>query len=44
MGIQVLLLRGMRYFLLMNAALFAGWIFYKKGIKTNVWQPTERAT
>lgn len=44
LGIQVLLLRGLRYFLLMNAALFAGWIFYKKGIKTNVWQPTERAT
>ena len=44
LGIQVLLLRGLRYFLLMNAALFAGWIFYTKGIKTNVWQPTERTT
>ena len=42
LGIQFLPLRGIRYFLWMNAALFMGWIHYLKGIKTNVWQPTQR--
>jgi cellulose synthase/poly-beta-1,6-N-acetylglucosamine synthase-like glycosyltransferase len=42
LGIQLLPLRGIRYFLWMNAALFMGWIHYLKGIKTNVWQPTQR--
>ena len=42
LGIQLLPLRGIRYFLWMNAALFMGWIQYLKGIKTNVWQPTQR--
>lgn len=42
LGIQLLPLRGIRYFLWMNAALFLGWIHYLKGIKTNVWQPTQR--
>jgi hypothetical protein len=43
LGIQLLPLRGIRYFLWMNAALFMGWIQFLKGIKTNVWQPTQRS-
>lgn len=42
LGIQILPLRGIRYFIWMNAALFMGWIDYLKGIKSNVWQPTQR--
>lgn len=42
LGIQVLFLRGIRYFMLMNVALFSGWLYYLKGIESNVWQPTER--
>lgn len=42
-GIHFLPFRGIRYFLLMNLALAAGWIQYKKGITTNVWQPTHRS-
>ncbi|MBK6948730.1 MAG: glycosyltransferase [Haliscomenobacter sp.] len=42
MGVQVLILRGIRYFWMMNLALFSGWIYYLKGIRTNVWQPTQR--
>lgn len=40
--IHVLLLRHVRYFLVMNLALFAGFIRYIKGIRTNVWQPPKR--
>lgn len=36
------LLRGVRYFLMMNLALLAGYIRYAKGIKSNVWQPPKR--
>jgi cellulose synthase/poly-beta-1,6-N-acetylglucosamine synthase-like glycosyltransferase len=35
-------LRGIRYFVLMNLALLAGFWKFLKGIKTNVWQPTKR--
>jgi len=42
LGLQILPLRALAYFLWMNAALFLGWIDYLKGIKTNVWQPTQR--
>ncbi len=35
-------LRGVRYFILMNLALLAGFWKFLKGIKTNVWQPTKR--
>ncbi len=42
-GIQLLILRGIRYFWMMNLALFSGWIYYLKGIRTNVWQPTQRS-
>ncbi len=36
------LLRSVRYFLMMNLALLAGYIRYAKGIKSNVWQPPKR--
>ncbi len=35
-------LRSLRYFILMNLALLAGFWKFLKGIKTNVWQPTKR--
>lgn len=34
--------RHVRYFLLMNTALLAGFIRYVKGIRTNVWKPPKR--
>ena len=36
------LLRNVRYFLMMNLALLAGYFHYVKGIKSNVWQPPKR--
>jgi glycosyltransferase involved in cell wall biosynthesis len=36
------LLRNVRYFLMMNLALLAGYFRYAKGIKSNVWQPPKR--
>lgn len=42
LGIHVFLLRGLRYFMLMNVALLAGFFKFLKGIKSNVWQPTQR--
>lgn len=36
------LLRNVRYFLMMNLALLAGYFRYLKGIKSNVWQPPKR--
>ncbi|MEL6657759.1 MAG: glycosyltransferase [Bacteroidota bacterium] len=36
------MLRNIRYFLMMNLALLAGYIRYVKGIKSNVWQPPKR--
>lgn len=41
-GINWMPLRGVRYFVLMNMALMAGFWKFLKGIKTNVWQPTKR--
>lgn len=35
-------LRGVRYFLWMNAALLEGFIKFVKGIKSNVWEPPKR--
>ncbi len=42
LGINVLFLRNVRYFLLMNLALLQGFFKYLKGIQTNVWEPTKR--
>jgi len=41
-NINVNLLRLHRYFILMNIALFLGFINWMKGVKTNIWKPTER--
>lgn len=41
-NIHVNLLRLLRYFLLMNFALFLGFLDYVKGVQTNIWKPTER--
>ena len=41
-GIHWRILRSLRYFILMNIALLAGFFKYQKGIKSNVWQPTKR--
>jgi len=41
-GIHWTPLRGIRYFVLMNMALLAGFWKFLKGIKSNVWQPTKR--
>ncbi|MGB1248212.1 MAG: glycosyltransferase [Chitinophagales bacterium] len=40
--IHVNLLRLLRYFFMMNIALFFGFIKYVKGTENNVWTPTER--
>lgn len=42
LGIHLRVLRGLRYFLAMNAALLVGFFRYLTGIKSNVWQPTQR--
>ncbi len=41
-GIHLRVLRGLRYFLAMNAALLVGFFRYLTGITSNVWQPTQR--
>lgn len=40
--IHVNLLRLLRYFFLMNIALFLGLVDYIVGVKTNIWKPTQR--
>ena len=42
LGIHLRALRGLRYFLAMNAALLVGFFRYLTGINSNVWQPTQR--
>lgn len=42
LGLNIFLLRSVRYFLLMNAALFKGFINFLKGIKHNAWEPPKR--
>ncbi len=41
-GIEFKLLRRFNYYIVMNIAVFIGFIKFCKGIKTNVWQPTTR--
>jgi len=41
-GINIMPLRTIRYFLLMNAALLEGFFKYLNGIRSNVWEPTKR--
>jgi hypothetical protein len=42
LSINVTPLRSVTYFIGMNIALLAGFWWYIKGIKSSVWQPTER--
>ncbi|MCO6489434.1 MAG: glycosyltransferase [Phaeodactylibacter sp.] len=42
LGVNILPLRGVRYFVMMNLALFRGFINFIKGIRSNVWEPTKR--
>ena len=41
-GVNIIILRFITYFFAMNLALLIGFLKYIKGIKTNVWKPTER--
>jgi len=41
-SIHLPFLRGMRYFIVINAALLLGCFDFLKGIKNNVWEPTKR--
>jgi len=41
-SIHLPFLRGIRYFLIINAALLMGCFDFLKGIKNNVWEPTKR--
>ena len=43
-SVHIPILRGLRYFLYMNAALLEGFFKYLKGIKSNVWQPPKRSS
>lgn len=42
LGIHLDVLRKVRYFVLMNIALFKGFIRYAKGIRTSFWDPPKR--
>lgn len=42
-NVNITLFRFVHYFIRMNMAVLAGWWWYMKGIKTNVWQPTARS-
>lgn len=42
-GINIRLLRHLRYFVFMNFALLIGFKNYINGIQTSVWQPTKRS-
>ncbi len=41
-GIHVVILRFITHFCVMNVALLMGFIKFMKGVKSNVWQPTQR--
>ncbi len=41
-GIHLKLLRFATHFILMNLALLKGFIWYLKGVESNVWKPTKR--
>lgn len=43
LGIHIGFIRFITYFIMMNMALISGLFMYLKGIKSNVWQPTQRA-
>ena len=41
-GINMIIFRAVRYFLMMNMALMEGFFKFIKGIKNNVWEPPKR--
>jgi len=41
-GVHLRIIRHIRYFNLMNAALLTGFVKFVSGVSTNVWQPTSR--
>lgn len=41
-GIHVLILRSIRYFVVMNVALLVGFFRYLRGIERGIWRPTKR--
>jgi len=42
LNIHISLFRFITHFCAMNLALFVGFIRYRKGVKSNVWEPTKR--
>ncbi len=42
LGFSLKYLRAWRYLVLMNMALFEGFLNYSKGVKSGIWQPTPR--
>lgn len=42
-GVTLKYLRAWRYLILMNIALFEGFLNYTKGVKSGIWQPTPRS-
>ena len=42
MGFTSKYLRAWRYLIIMNVALFEGFLNYTKGVKSGIWQPTPR--
>jgi cellulose synthase/poly-beta-1,6-N-acetylglucosamine synthase-like glycosyltransferase len=43
-GIQIIILRLIAHFYMMNTALLWGFFKYLKGIESNVWEPTKRSS
>lgn len=41
-GLNFKIIRFVTHFYLMNLALLKGWIWYIRGIESNVWKPTQR--
>jgi cellulose synthase/poly-beta-1,6-N-acetylglucosamine synthase-like glycosyltransferase len=41
-NLHIIFLRFLTHFYTMNLAMFTGFIRYLKGVKSNVWQPTQR--
>jgi cellulose synthase/poly-beta-1,6-N-acetylglucosamine synthase-like glycosyltransferase len=43
LGVHALLLRGIRYFVMMNLALLVGFFRFLRGIRKGTWEPTKRS-
>jgi hypothetical protein len=40
--IRITILISLSHFMVMNAALFVGFVRYNKGVGSSVWQPVDR--